>query len=243
MQPDPRMAQRPPEPTWWWFLVPLFTCGYGTFLMVLIGGRRLRSRFHTIAAFGYLAATLGLCAGVSFYSSSRSQGQPDSEGTWVVALLMLIYVVGIVHTAVVASRVRWAAATGPTGPQVPVMPYPVPMPQEDPALAAARWRARRREEARQLQASQPALASELLIGRPDLPHRQYDDGGLIDVNHVSAEWIAGGLQLDLSLADQIVAAREARGGFSTPDELVVYCDGITPERLALFRDRLIFIPR
>ncbi|BCJ42002.1 hypothetical protein GCM10010168_66210 [Actinoplanes ianthinogenes] len=236
------MYQRPPEQTWWWFLIPLFTCGYGAFVMVLIGARRLRSGFHTVAAFGYLAVTLSLCGASSYYSSIRRPGEDDG-GTWVVVLLLLVWLFSIVHTAIIASRVRWAAAQQPFGPQVPVMPYPAPMPQEDPALAAARWRAKRRDEARQLQASQPALASELLIGRPDLPHRQYDDGGLIDVNHVSAEWLAGGLQIDLTLADEIVAARESRGGFTTPDELIVYCEGLTPERLALFRDRLIFVPR
>ena len=96
---------------------------------------------------------------------------------------------------------------------------------------------------RQLQASQPALASELMVGRPDLPGRQYDDGGLIDVNHVSADWLQRYLTIERPLAERIVEARNRHNGFTTPDELVVYCDGLTPAKLNLFRDRLIFIPR
>ena len=38
------------------------------------------------------------------------------------------------------------------------------------------------------------LAQELKIGRPDLP-RDYDDGGLVDVNHVPAAILAARLGL------------------------------------------------
>jgi hypothetical protein len=48
-----------------------------------------------------------------------------------------------------------------------------------------------------------------------------------DVNHVPAGWIALSLQLPRPLADQIVAARERRGGFRLADELVIYCDEMT----------------
>jgi len=45
--------------TWWWFLVPLLTCGLGAFVMVLVGGVRLRSRRTVIAACGYLYTATG----------------------------------------------------------------------------------------------------------------------------------------------------------------------------------------
>jgi hypothetical protein len=239
MQPDPRAPgywRRAPEPTWWWFIVPLVTFGFGTFPMVLLGARRLRSRVHTLAAYGYLVTQFGLCAGI-VSATPNTDGHYEGSA-WMAPLLLLIWVVGVAHVAVLQTRVRAAVAYPPPPP-----PHPMPAVEEDPALTAARWRARRREEARALQAAQPSLASELMIGRPDLPHRQYDDGGLIDVNHVTAEWMASGLQIDLEMADRIVEARTVRGGFASPDELIVYCDGITPERLALFRDRMIFVPR
>jgi len=48
------------------------------------------------------------------------------------------------------------------------------------ALTTARTRMRRREQARELAASNPVLARELGVGRPDVPH-DYDDGGTLDV--------------------------------------------------------------
>ena len=48
-------------------------------------------------------------------------------------------------------------------------------------MAAARTRIERRATGRHMLASQPALAHEVGIGRPDIPGA--DDYGLIDVNH------------------------------------------------------------
>jgi hypothetical protein len=81
----------------------------------------------------------------------------------------------------------------------------------------------------------------VLIGRPDLG-RQYDDGGLLDVNHVPAAVLASELALPAKLAEQIAAARERPGGFSSPDELLIYCDDMTVAGLNAIRDRLVFLP-
>ena len=104
------------------------------------------------------------------------------------------------------------------------------------------WRASRREEARRLLAGSPAKAWELRIGRPDIEGSQYNDGGLVDVNHVPADWLAYALQIPQTLANEIVAIRTRHHGFSSPDELIVHCDGMTPERLAMIGDFLIFRP-
>ncbi|GAA4929905.1 ComEA family DNA-binding protein [Actinoplanes utahensis] len=257
MQPDPRW-QRPPVPpvTGWWFLVPLFTCGFATPLMVLIGGSRLRSRFHQICAAGYLALIFVLCG----LASVRDDGAETGflSGLYAFSYLTL-WIGGTAHTAVLQTQVRnaffryatqqYPPGAGPAPHHPGLTYYPQTPPawhqslRVDPALAAAQWRAARREEARQLQSSQPALASELMIGRPDLPGRQYDDGGLIDVNHVPADLMMRHLSIERPLAEQIVAARELHNGFTAPEELVVFCDGLTPNKLELFRDRLIFIPR
>ncbi|GAA1580361.1 hypothetical protein [Actinoplanes couchii] len=270
MQPDPRTGagwQRQPEPpvTWWWFLVPLLTCGLGTAPMVLTGAIKLRSQLHGMLAGGYFAAILVNCG----LSAATGDG-PDSAATAVVSIAyMIVWIIGTVHVAFLGARVRnehlmrhpqprvYGTASPRTGqvrypPQrsapPPLSHYPPPpppwhQPGVDPALARAQWRAGRREEARKLQAAQPSMAAELMIGRPDKPGRQYDDGGLVDVNHVPADHLARHLHIDRPLADQIVAARELQNGLSTPDELILYCDNLTPEKLATFRDRLIFIPR
>lgn len=46
------------------------------------------------------------------------------------------------------------------------------------ALTTARAGTRYRQRARELAAANPVIATELRIGRPDLPH-DYDDGGLV----------------------------------------------------------------
>jgi hypothetical protein len=108
------------------------------------------------------------------------------------------------------------------------------------AVAEARARLRRRKKARQILASEPDLALELRIGRPDLP-RDYDDGGLIDINHVPAAVLVSELEIPESEARSLIEQREAHGGFSHPEELVYYCD-LTPERLNVISGRLVFVP-
>jgi len=112
----------------------------------------------------------------------------------------------------------------------------------DPEVLAAQQRLARREESRALLTSNPALAAELHIGRPDLG-RQYDDGGLVDINHVPAEVIVRELGLPPPVAEELVAQRTRVGGFHSADDLVVYCDAVTPHQVAVLRDRLLFTPR
>ena len=251
-----------PPSTGWWFLVPLLTFGLGAPAMVLAGGIKLRSLTHKICAAGYFAAQLTMCA-VS--SATSAQNETAGWGVLVALLYFAVWFGGTVHTAVLQTRVRdQFFRMFPAQPSPSSSPGPGPVPGRaaprpgltgpprtawqhgtgvDPALAAAQWRAARRQEARQLQAGEPAMAAELMIGRPDLPGRQYDDGGLVDVNHVPVEWLMRMLSLQRPVAEQIIAAREAHNGLTTPEELIVYCDGLTPAKLETFRDRLIFIPR
>lgn len=234
MNPEPQLTAAPPvhRPhsgvgTWWWFLVPLLTCGLGTFIMVLIGGITLRSRPHQIAAGGYIAAT-ALATAVG--PMTEPQGSlPD----WVlIPAWFAPWLIGIAHVLVLQLQVQAAAR-----------PAAVTNPALDPAVAAAQWRAQRRRDARALLQSDPNLAADLRIGRPDMPHREYDDGGLIDVNHVSAQWLAYTLEMTAEQAADVVAQRDAHGGFTSADELVVYCHTVTAQRLDVIRDRLVFVPR
>jgi hypothetical protein len=58
----------------------------------------------------------------------------------------------------------------------------------DPILEAAKTRIERRAQGRHLLATQPALAKEVGVGRPDISGA--DDYGLIDVNHCPAATLA-----------------------------------------------------
>jgi hypothetical protein len=217
----PRDVRRPV--TWWWFLVPLVTLGLGTAPMVFYGAYRLRSRAHRLAAAAYLLATAAFCAGVQFTDEQRV-GPLDAV---LLFLVLLTWLGGVAQVAVLQSRVRAGAGAEPV---------------VDAAVAAAQRRAERRRQARRLVTEQPELAAELHIGRVDLAGREYDDGGLVDVNHVPVEALAESLALTTSQAEQIDAARTRCGGLVTAEELLVYCDDVTPNLLATVRDRLLFVP-
>lgn len=215
---------------WWWFLVPLLSFGLATFAAVLMGGLKLRSRPNLYAAAGYFVATVLLLCGTGL-------SDPEAETGMVFSLMMVSYMAlvwlgGTLHTVLLQHEV---ARREPK----PALPLPV---GTDPAIAAAMWRAGRRAEARRLLQLNPVMAWELRIGRPDMADRHYDDGGLVDVNHLPAAWLLHSLHLPAALADQVVAARLARGGFGSADELVVYCQDVTVEMLDMIRDLLIFRP-
>jgi hypothetical protein len=213
--------------TWWWFLIPLLTFGLGTSVMVLVGAARLRSRIHMIAGVGYLLLTVMSFVAMQFTDPVRI-GPLDAL---IFAMWMITWVGGTGHVAVLQGRVPGSAPSPPiSGPPI-----------ADPALLAAKARMQRRWEARAILRNDRVLAAELRIGRPDLP-RQWEDGGLVDINHVPAATLTTELELPPPVAATVVAVRDRLGGFSGPEELIVYCDAVTPDRLALIRDRLVFVP-
>jgi competence ComEA-like helix-hairpin-helix protein len=79
------------------------------------------------------------------------------------------------------------------------------------------------QQVRQLAASDPVLAQDLGVGRPDLG-REYDDGGLVDINSAQAKDIATRCGIDLAQAEAIVELRDERGGFANVDEMLVLVD-------------------
>ena len=109
----------------------------------------------------------------------------------------------------------------------------------DPAVAAALAARERREQARAITTSDPGLARELRIGRPDLP-RAFDDGGLVDVNHVPAPALVDRLGLSQEEAGRVVEARDRLGRFGSPAELEVYAE-LPDATVEAVRDRLLFL--
>jgi DNA uptake protein ComE-like DNA-binding protein len=106
------------------------------------------------------------------------------------------------------------------------------------AVAAAKNKLERRKEARHLVATNPALARDLKIGRPDLP-REYDDGGLVDVNHVPVGVFSSGLGLTPIEARDVLAARDKLGRFVSAEEICEYTQ-LSPDRVDELRDLMIF---
>jgi len=226
----------------WWWLLPLLTGGLATFAVVGYAASQLRSRRHLAAAAAYFVMYVGYMVGVGFDNPAK----PGILTAILFPLFAVNWLIGTAHTAWLERRLK----AGPS----PVQPTSAAVSRHraahrkaeatssvDPAVVAAQRRIARRNEARALLLSNPALGAELRIGRPDLA-RQYDDGGLVDINHVTASVIASEFEIPLTLANEIIAQRTKVGGFQSADDLVVYCQAITPHQVEVIRDRLLFTP-
>lgn len=199
-----------------WASVPVWSfsfLAFAPFLRIAIARRRARD--WAVFA-GYLAAVIVTSILVS--ASGGHGALNEAAGS----LVIVVAAVGAVH-AFVAFRPD-ALATRRSRSEL--------------ALAAARERVARRQEARELANSNPALARELRIGRPDVPH-DYDDGGLVDVNHVPADVLASLLGLTAAESASVITVRDRLGRFSGPDELMAYTE-LAPARVDALRDLMFF---
>jgi hypothetical protein len=220
------MTHRPSVPgrrILWWFLLPLLTFGAVTFAVVGYAAGRLRSRWNLMAAVGYFLLLIGYVVIPQLVDPNKS----GVASAILIGIILISWLVGAAHVGWLEVRVK----VRPTAVE--------PTSRADPAVLVAQQRLARRNEARALLTSNPALSAELRIGRPDL-RRQYDDGGLIDINHVPAEMIAWELGIPVIVAEEIVEQRRRVGGFYSADDLIVYCDTITLHEVAVVRDRLLF---
>ncbi|HEX4723560.1 MAG TPA: hypothetical protein VH333_13655 [Pseudonocardiaceae bacterium] len=109
-------------------------------------------------------------------------------------------------------------------------------PALDPAIRAIMAARKLRDAARAIAAEDPLAAHDLHIGRPDIKHRVYDDGGLVDLNAAPATAIAMACELPVSVAEAIVAARP----FATVDDVVTLVE-IPLSAWGTLRDRGIVI--
>lgn len=212
----------------WWALIPIWSIGFLSFVPFLAYALIQRSKKNWAVVGAYLAATIAIF--VSLGVVNPNSGPGAAVGGFIVALAGC----AAVHAAVLF---RPSRAVAPLGPAMPAMPLG-PRQRNQQALAAARDRIERRKEARHLVASDPDLAREMRIGLPDLP-REYDDGGLVDVNHVPAAVLAAPLGLSAAEVSDVLAAREKLGRFASADELCAYTS-LAPDRVDELRDFMIF---
>lgn len=196
-----------------WALMPALSVGFLAPVPFAHAAIRLKQRL-------LWAVTAMYTAGVLF-----AFGVAGPEGGWrdtvLTVMIFSLMIVGTIHAFVLRGRVFPPRAT-------------------DPAIAAALAARERREEARAIVARDLALARELRIGRPDLPH-QFDDGGLVDVNNVPAQVLADRMGLSTAMADQVVQTRERLGGFAGPEELVGFTE-LSEATVNAVGDRLLFLP-
>lgn len=224
---SPRAARGRAWPVGWWYLpLTVLTAGlaaWAPFLhaAVVLGSTRLR---WVAAAYGAAIVALFVCATAAPVDAG---GNPVGTAGDVLPLIagtgwLVLIPVACAHQWALRRRVARDRAGRP-----------------EPAIARALAARDRRSTARRLAETDPLLARELRIGRPDLA-RSYDDGGLVDLNNASAEAIAQCCEIPVPAAEEIVRAR-TDSGFSSVDELLVMVTVPVPawERI---RDRGLTLP-
>ncbi len=222
-RPVPPLPLPPPPPPaepdgTGWAIIPLLTFGLGSPFSFVWAATRTRDWRAPAAGVAYGAGYLTIFFGLF------GSGSPPA-----IALGMLLMMTLWVTTSVHAFSVRRQI-------------YPRKSPREranDHAIEVARYRRLLRDQARALLAEDPGLATELCIGRPDLP-RAYDDGGLIDVNHVPAPTLALLPGMSSELVDRIIRVRDEQGGFVSAEELGIDAD-LSPDLVHRISEYAIFI--
>lgn len=206
-------------------LIPLFSGGIFAFVPFLYLALVRRQRRDWLICAGYVVAVI--ITGVAFTALPHKAGQ-----NFAGALAALLTGVATVHSFVALRPGTMASvrAQQQVGQQTEA--------SQQLALQAARNRIHQRAEVRKLVADNPALARELRVGRPDLP-RNFDDGGLVDVNHVGPEVLAWHLSLSPAEAQAVVAARDQLGRFTSCAEMSTYAS-LHPDRLDSVTDLIYF---
>lgn len=198
---------------WLLLAIPL---GFTTWAAFLYIGVRARRPAWLAWAAVYAATLAGYAAlDTPRHPSSTAQGM-------AAALAMVTWIGGGIHATVISNdAVRRIGA------------------RTSPALEAALARIQRQAEGRHLTATQPTLAREVGVGRPDLAGA--DDYGLVNVNHASAAAIARLPGMTDQLARRTVDARTRAGGFSSVEDLGMLLN-LPPDTIDQMRDTAIFPP-
>ena len=210
--------------------MPVWSIGFLSFVPFLAYAVINRRKRDWAVFAAYLAATTAMIVAIGAVNSNSGAG--GAVGGFIIALAGC----AAVHTAVLFRPGHPVETAEPTaaGPGAPASSQR----RNRAAVAEAKSRIERRKDARHLVSSDPALARDLKIGRPDLP-RDYDDGGLIDVNHVPGAVLAAQLGLTPTEVTDVMDARERLGRFSSAEELCAYTQ-LSPDRVDELRDLMLF---
>jgi len=205
-----------------WAFLPVLSFGSLAPIPIIHAAVKLRTWTLWAAAAVYTAAEILVWSETMTVTSGPVEPAEVSDPPgWAAALLMGLIVVPTIHALTLRGRV------------FEVKP-------QDPAVVAVLQARQRREEARAIAARDVDLARELRIGRPDLP-RQFDDGGLVDLNHAPAPVMVQLLEMSEADVAQVIEARDRIGGFSSAEEVIAYTE-LSPTLIDGLRERLLFLP-
>jgi hypothetical protein len=169
----------------WWASVPVWSIGFLSPVPFLVYAIIHRQRRDWLVFAGYLAATVAMVVALG------AAGSNSAATAGVGGFIIVLAGCAATHSAVLFRPSRGVAPLGAASAGAGSLST---RQRNQAALAAAKDKLERRKEARHLAATNPALARDLKIGRPDLP-RDYDDGGLVDVNNVPVGVFSSGLGL------------------------------------------------
>ncbi|SPT64514.1 helix-hairpin-helix domain-containing protein [Actinomadura madurae] len=202
-----------------WALSPVITLGLGTPLTFGYAAVRMKSLPYILSTGVYFALW------VTFFATFAAEEGVGFAVNFIAFLLLALG--GTIHALLIRPRVF-----GGSGARRSAFERA----QED-----ARQRRQLRAMAAETARSDPELAREMHIGRPDLP-RTYDDGGLVDINNAPAPALAAILGLTAEQANIIVDVRSQTGGFVSPEE-VAALTALPPELTPRFAEYGVFLPK
>lgn len=202
-----------------WAALPFLTLGFATpftFAAALLWRRSLHLLVSTVVYAGVFALMLSMLS-----------GEGEGEGTVRAAgmLMSVLAVVGCGHAFLIRRKV--------------FDPHGLSGVDNEAVVERVKRQRLLRQKARDLAASDPGLAKELRIGRPDLPH-QYNDGGLVDVNHAPAQTLTLLPGVTPELAAVIERVRAETGGFVSAEELSAVA-GLPPSLTGDLAEYAVFI--
>lgn len=203
-----------------WAALPFLTLGYATPFTFAAAALWRRSAHLLVAS----AAYIGVFVLMLTMLPDMGKESGSSQST-VGALMFVLAVIGCAHAFMIRRKVF--DPDGLSGVD------------NDKAIEQVRRDRALRTKARELAAGDPKLARDLRIGRPDLP-RQYNDGGLVDVNHAPAEVLTLLPGVTPELAVKIERVRSETGGFISAEELAALA-GLPPTLTTELGDYAVFI--
>ncbi|RCV53214.1 hypothetical protein DEF23_05590 [Marinitenerispora sediminis] len=177
--------------------------------------------FIQAAARRFNAWTLALAVATTALFVGFFLAEPDSP--WETACAVLNWVVG----GGLALAMR-GYVFGPPAGAAPAGRAPQPEPdgwarERSPLLAEARRLRETRAHARELMERDPLVAKELGVGRPDRD-REFDDGGVVDLNNAPEQVISRINGVTVQHAQALVRARRMGGRFSSVADAVIRAD-------------------
>lgn len=218
-------------PKWLWIL-PVISCGFLSLVPVIVIAAKLKQRQAWQLAGGL---TVAWFVGFGLIGTG-----PDDVDTWQDNVGVVLYlgtlVASIVYVLIMAPKVAWSGGANPPPPPPPVAPVYDP---NSAAVEEIHKGRRKRSAAREMAERDPQMARELRVGRPDLA-RQYDDGGLVDVNHVPEATLIKVLGLSPEKAAHVVEVRQQLGKFEHIDDLVNLA-GMELSTYDQVKDRIILL--